>query len=285
MNDAIRSVTDAPFNPSGRSVQTGDPNALGKDAFMKLLVTQLANQDPMSPADPTQFVSQLAQFTSLEQLVSVNDGLNVLALSQAASTSAQMVSFVGKEVWVDDSSAFLSGGGEPVDLHFGLDADATKVDIAVKDSTGKVVRTIEAGAHEAGDVVVSFDGLDDDGNPLPAGMYTFDVGAQDGSGADIGVTERSSGTVASVTFDAGYPQLLLEDGIGREVTGKRKDGRTVALGLVLEDTSGGASTPAAAAAAAAGATSDGSSGQTDSSAGLDPQEIIEEAVRRQEGTP
>ncbi len=273
MNDAIRSVTDAPFNPSGRSVQTGDPNALGKDAFMKLLVTQLANQDPMSPADPTQFVSQLAQFTSLEQLVSVNDGLNVLALSQAASTSAQMVSFVGKEVWVDDSSAFLSGGGEPVDLHFGLDADATKVDIAVKDSTGKVVRTIEAGAHEAGDVVVSFDGLDDDGNPLPAGMYTFDVGAQDGSGADIGVTERSSGTVASVTFDAGYPQLLLEDG------------RTVALGQVMEVTSGGASTQAAAAAAAAGATSDGSSGQTDSSAGLDPQEIIEEAVRRQEGTP
>lgn len=270
MNDAIRGVTDAPFNPSGREIQTGDPNAMGKDAFLKLLVTQLANQDPMSPADPTEFVSQLAQFTSLEQLTSVNDGINVLALSQAAATSAQMVSFVGKQVWVDDSSIFLAGGGAPADLNFGLDGDATSVDIAVKDSAGKVVRTIEAGAHESGDVVVNFDGLDDEGNTLPAGTYTFEVTAKDAAGADVGVRERSSGVVQSITFDSGYPQLLLEDG------------RMVALGQVMEVTETGTGAQAAAAAAAE---ADDSEQDTDSGTGLDPNAIIEEAVRRQEATP
>ncbi len=218
-NDAIRGVVDSPYSPMGAAGPADD--SLGKDAFLRLLITQLSNQDPLSPTDPTQFVSQLAQFTSLEQLVGVNEGLDVIAISQTAATSAQMVSFVGQDVWIDDST-FVLEAGESKDLTFELDGDAAEVTVQVKDADGELVRTMELGAKGEGDVVVEFDGKDDDGNALPAGTYSFDVVAKDSDGDPVDVSTRTLGHVAGVTFEAGYPQLVLDDG------------REIALGQVLE---------------------------------------------------
>ena len=69
---------------------------MGKEAFLKLLITQLQYQDPMNPADSTEFTAQLAQFSSLEQLSNVNENLNTLKLYQASMNNSQAVSFIGK---------------------------------------------------------------------------------------------------------------------------------------------------------------------------------------------
>ena len=69
---------------------------LGKDEFLKLLVAQLTHQDPLDPTDPTEFVGQLSQLSSLEQLMSMRDGLELMAVAQTAGTSADVVSFVGR---------------------------------------------------------------------------------------------------------------------------------------------------------------------------------------------
>jgi flagellar basal-body rod modification protein FlgD len=220
LNEPIRDMTDAPYNPGGPD-RTSEAQGMGKEAFLKLLVTQLGNQDPMAPSDPTRFVTELAQFTSLEQLVGVNEGLDILAIGQAASTSAQMVSFVGKEVWVDDSSFFMAKAGEEEQLHFKLEDNASTVKVDIKNEAGELVRSLELGALGKGDATVDFDGRDRDGNPLPQGMYTFNVTAEDEEGGPVSVETRSTGVVSAVTFDKGYPQLQLEDG------------RTMALSQIL----------------------------------------------------
>ena len=218
----------SPFDPMAMAGGGAGGQLMEKDSFMKLLVTQLSTQDPMSPSDPTQFVSQLAQFTSLEQLVSVNEGLNVIAMTEAAATSAQMVSYVGKDVVVADDKLYLDGSGADQDLAFELDSNASEVTVTITDENGDVVRTLDLGSESAGQVNVSFDGRDDDGDVLPQGTYTYEVTATDADGEPVGVNQMSRGHVTSVVFENGYPELMLSDG------------RRMPLGQVLQVTEAGA---------------------------------------------
>ena len=102
-------------DPITTSASTAPSSQLDKDAFLKLLVTQMQNQDPLSPADSTQYVSQLAQFSSLEQMQNLNDNLvgmatlqqNNALLSQLTQSSA----LIGKTVqWTDPTSGAQSSG-------------------------------------------------------------------------------------------------------------------------------------------------------------------------------
>ncbi|MEZ4265420.1 MAG: flagellar hook capping FlgD N-terminal domain-containing protein [Myxococcota bacterium] len=195
-----------------------------REAFLRLLVTQLTHQDPLAPSDPTEFVSQLAQFSSLEQLVGVNGNIEVLALSQSSATSAQMVSFVGKDVVFDSDKLVLGNNGQKQPIYFRLGEPATSMTIQVKDSGGKVVRTITEESHPAGEGQLTFDGLDDQKNPLPAGTYSITVSATNGAGDSVDVSTRSRARIAGITFKNGYPELLTND----------TPPRTIALANVLE---------------------------------------------------
>ena len=219
---SLGGTADAPFDPMGASGAPQDNGVMGKDSFMKLLITQLSNQDPMSPSDPTEFVSQLSEFTSLEQLVGLNEGLNILAMTQAAATSAQMVSYVGKEVTVSDSTLFVNGDDESVGMSFELPERATSVEVTITDESGEVVRTIDLGARMGGPVHTSIEATDMHGNPLPAGTYTYEVNAIGEDGEPLDVNEHSTGFVESVVFENGYPELMLSDG------------RKIPLGQVLK---------------------------------------------------
>jgi flagellar basal-body rod modification protein FlgD len=90
------SATDATSAAAGPLAQATGANKLGKDAFLNLLITQLRNQDPMKPMDDTQFISQLAQFSSLEQMQTMNTNLTNLAAAQ--NTFQQGVALIGKTV-------------------------------------------------------------------------------------------------------------------------------------------------------------------------------------------
>jgi flagellar basal-body rod modification protein FlgD len=154
---------------------------LGKDDFLKLLVTQLQNQDPMNPADSTQFVSQLAQFSSLEQLSSVNDNLKTVQLFDQSINNAQAVNFVGKTIKAS-GSMFELGSGETHEIQYQLGEDASKVYVSIKDSTGAIVRKIEMDQLTAGSQSVVWNGKDDNGKAVYAGTYSFSVNAVDSSG-------------------------------------------------------------------------------------------------------
>ena len=144
---------------------------LRKESFMKLLVTQLSAQDPLNPADSTEFVNQLTQFTSMEQLVNIKEGLDLLAVTETAEPGAQMVSFIGKDVTFSADSFVLDSAGDTDEIQFDLKESAATVEVIVKDEDGKVVRNMELGSMTDGPQKVAIDGFNDEGGKLPEGTY------------------------------------------------------------------------------------------------------------------
>ena len=102
----------------------GGNESLGQEAFLKLLVAQLQNQDPLNPQENYEFVAQLAQFSSLEQSIGINDRLDQLALQNQGLQNSQIVSLVGKEATVKGDIVTLNGQGAIVPISFTLDKAA-----------------------------------------------------------------------------------------------------------------------------------------------------------------
>jgi flagellar basal-body rod modification protein FlgD len=203
-------VSQVNSTTSAVTSQTTTP-ALGKDEFMKLLVAQLAHQDPLNPLDDKEFVAQLAQFSGLEQMMQVNQRLDLLQVSQTALANAQLAGLIGREVLVNGDSLQLTRGGAPSPVQLNLGADAATTTITIRDAQGNVVRTLNAPGLIAGAHSVSWDGRADNGSELPPGTYTVKVEAKDANGTAVQVDTQVRGVVTGVAFDKGYAELLIGD--------------------------------------------------------------------------
>jgi flagellar basal-body rod modification protein FlgD len=219
---AISTLTE-----SGTASSATNSKSLDKNAFLKLLTTQLQNQDPLNPTDSTEFTAQLAQFSSLEQLSNVNATLNTLKLYEASINNAQAVGFIGKDI-IANGNSIEKKSGQPVNCDYELPAAAKSVVVTIYDSTGNFVRDYQKTALAAGKQSLTWDGRDRNGNSVADGAYTFEVQALDQKGAKLDVTTFSKGTVTGVTF---------EDGITYLLTGKNK----TAIGNVTQVTQAAAS--------------------------------------------
>ena len=187
--------------------ETKKNDVLGKDDFLRLLVTQLQYQDPLNPADSAQFTAQLAQFSSLEQLGNINDNIGGLQLSQTALNNSQAVNFIGKTVTSSGNSIHLTDGVSD-DLQFELGADAKAVFMNIYDAAGNYVKTIESGALSAGEQTLKWGGADQAGNKVSDGAYTFEVAAVDADDNMVNTKTFTSGMVTGVTFKNGSLCLL-----------------------------------------------------------------------------
>ncbi|MBI5509004.1 MAG: flagellar hook assembly protein FlgD [Deltaproteobacteria bacterium] len=201
----VSSVTNGAPSTAGIESTT----SLGKDQFLKLLVAQLAHQDPLNPVDDKEFVSQLAQFSGLEQMVEMNQRLDLLGVSQTALANAQIADLIGKEVLVRGDAISITRGETvaPVELRMG--AAAAGATIEITNDQGRVVRTLKTGALARGAASVPWDGCDDAGAPLPPGTYTIKATAKNAAGADVSVATEVRGLVTAVAFDNGYPELVV----------------------------------------------------------------------------
>jgi len=200
---------------------SGDFN---KTEFLQLLVTQLQNQNPLSPMEGQEFASQLAQFTSVEQLTSINDnimeGTNAdLILTQSVNNTLA-ANFVGKEVTSLGNTVTLVSGDSP-SISFVLNDYADKVNLNIYDDAGNLVRTIKTTGLESGIQSLQWDGLGEDGAELAGGNYTFEVEALSEDNDQIGVTELTKGIVSTVRYTDGMAVLIV-------------NGNEVALADVLE---------------------------------------------------
>lgn len=187
--------------------------ALGKDAFLKLLVEQVRHQDPLKPMDDTAMVAQLAQFSTLEQQVTGNQLLQLLATQQRGLANDAAIGLVGKTASVRGNTVSLAGAGLGVPVRFSLAGPAQTVTVTLKDAAGRTVRTLELGAHAQGATSLSWDGKDDGGNDQPPGAYTVSVAAKTADGASVDVVQQTTGTVTSVSFDQGYAMIALDNGV------------------------------------------------------------------------
>lgn len=186
------SATDASTGTAG--------SALGKDAFLQLLVTQLKNQDPLSPTDNTQFVSQMAQFSSLESMQNLNTTVTGLATSYQSTQALQASSLVGRSVIVATDKAVLDPTtGTGITGSVNLSSSSTATTVNVYDSTGNVVDTIDLGTQAAGNASFTWDGLDSTGAAAAAGTYTFKATATI-DGTATAMTTYLPAKVSSVTM-------------------------------------------------------------------------------------
>ena len=192
---------------SSGATNTLESSIVGKEDFLKLLVTQLQNQDPLNPSESTEFTAQLAQFSSLEQLTNVNENLEYLHLYQASINNAQSVNFIGKTVKASGDSINVSDGVSEK-IYFDLPEDASGTLISVYDKADNLVATINAGALNSGDQSLTWDGTDLEGNSVSDGDYTFKVAATDADGNTIEVSTFTTARITGVTFENGTTYLM-----------------------------------------------------------------------------
>jgi flagellar basal-body rod modification protein FlgD len=159
--------------------------------------------------DNMQFTQQLAQFTSLEQLQSMNANLSALMQAQTTTNGLQAATLIGKQVQAQANTTQVSKQGEATPFHYTLTADSANVQINVRDQAGKTTRTINAQAQKAGSQALPWDGKDAMGKALPAGAYHFQVTATDKAGKPVVVEEALQGIVEGVTYDGNHPYLLV----------------------------------------------------------------------------
>jgi flagellar basal-body rod modification protein FlgD len=206
------SSTQGASAAGGLSSAAAASNALGKDAFMKLLVAQISHQNPLKPMDDTAFVSQLAQFSALEQTMGINKRLDDLAARAQGSANTELGALVGKTVTVRGSITTLDSSGIGAPITFSLDGNSTSCDINIADINGKIVRTIHSGAQPAGLTKVTWDGRNDSGLAQPPGPYTVSVVAKNGDAA-VGANQETTGILTGIDFSKGYPNLQLDNGV------------------------------------------------------------------------
>ncbi|MBI5636959.1 MAG: flagellar hook assembly protein FlgD [Nitrospinae bacterium] len=192
----------------GGSANGASAGTLSKDQFLKLLIEQLKHQDPLSPMQNTEFTSQMAQFSQLEQLYNVNSNLGIMTQASISANNAQALGLIGKEVKAAGNSVDVSGGKASA-LTFSLPENASDTSISISDAKGNVVATIDAGAKDSGDNSVTWDGRDAAGEPVASGTYTFSVNAQNLTGDNIPATTFMRGIVKSVSIQNGVSYLNL----------------------------------------------------------------------------
>lgn len=173
---------------------------LGKQEFLKLLMTQLQNQDPMSPQDNEEFIAQLTSFANLEEVQNVGNRLEDLLHMTAASQSAGTVSLLGKEVRVDSNE--IDGPGK---VFYELPQDAQSVEVKVHNAAGDLEKTIKDVPYEEGVHEVNIEDLKE-------GSYTVSVEAEGVDGESIDASVSILEKVDGVSFSENIPVLLLESG-------------------------------------------------------------------------
>ncbi|WP_338507912.1 flagellar hook assembly protein FlgD [Pseudomonas poae] len=195
------SLTDAAAGATGSQ-------AMGKDAFLKLLVTQLKNQDPLSPQDNGAFVAQLAQFSSLEGINNLNDSVKSISTNVTSSQALQASSLVGRSV-ITQTDRTLVDTSKSMTGSVNVQASVGNVSIKITDKDGNTVRTLDMGAQTAGSQSFIWDGKNDKGEVATSGTYTFTATTKNDAGDSVALATSLPATVTSVTLSQTGGEMLL----------------------------------------------------------------------------
>lgn len=186
-------------------------SSLDKDAFLQLLVAQLQNQDPLNPMDDKEFIAQLAQFSSLEQMSNIADGIDSLVDKTAQQDMLSAVNYIGKEVTAAGSSMTVSGSYvSPV--YFTLDDTAATVYANIYDANNNLVRTEEFTSMQAGEFEFTWDGTDYNGDACDNGQYEVYFAAESATGDAVFVDTEVTGTVIAMEQGEDEVSFTLNDG-------------------------------------------------------------------------
>ncbi|MDH4225669.1 MAG: flagellar hook assembly protein FlgD [Deltaproteobacteria bacterium] len=202
--DAIRAAGNSLINKDADRTPT---DKLGKDDFIKLMMTQMTNQDPLSPMDSKGMMEQFAQMGTMEQLQNLNKQIEGMHKTEADISRSTAFSYLERDVTVNGGVTRLTSGiGQPI--HFNLPQEAG-VMVFVTDTEGNSVKTLDLGSMDAGRITIPWDGKDNEGHRVMDGDYRYNVVAKTANDLRIPVELQMTGKVSGVRFNNGRPMLQM----------------------------------------------------------------------------
>ncbi len=217
-------ISPASTTAQGELAPTGSQKKVGKDEFLKLFVTKLKYQDPLSPMEDEAFIAQLAQFSSLEQLQNMNSNLASSidwdVINNQTVNNSVAAQLIDREVIANLSELSLGEENTPK-VSYDLDEFASEVDIKILDVNGDAVRSISFKEIAGGRNDFVWDGKNDAGERVAPGSYSVEMTATDANGGVLNPSLSIVGIVKGVVYRGGIAFLKI-------------DGAEVALGDVRE---------------------------------------------------
>lgn len=210
--EAVPSISE--LFPTASPAVTKSSGELGQEDFMRLMVAQMENQDPTKPMDNFEFLSQIAQFGTVDGIQGIEKGVESLGSAIMSSQALQAVDLVGHQIVSGSNLGQLSGAeGATLDATINLPQTAGEVTLYIQDLSGRLVYSQPLGAAAAGSHSVQWNGQDDSGNQMSPGQYRVSAEALIGGKAQA-VSVYTHEEVVSVTLDGagGVPVLSLASG-------------------------------------------------------------------------
>lgn len=194
------------------TTETQGKSSLGKDDFLKLMIAQLQNQDPLEPMDGSQYSAQLAQFSSLEQMKNMNDTLKMsldanYLLTQSV-TNSMTAGLVGKEVKVAVDKINYTGQ-DKTQIGYELLDNAGTLEVNIYTKDGVLIKTFDDLEKDAGQYKLDWDFTDNSGNKLSVGEYKVEVKAKNQNLKDMKVPQYLVGKISGVRFSQNGATLLV----------------------------------------------------------------------------
>lgn len=180
---------------------------MDKDAFFKLMLAQLKNQDPMNPLKNHEMAAQLAQFSSLEQMSNMNTTLSRIEGKNSKPEQFQALNLIGKTVAGDASRVVRTQFDKDHDFNFNLPQDASDVTVKLMSDRGQLLREYKLTNMKSGANKVSWNGNNEAGIKQPAGEYIFQIEAKNSMGGKVPVSTQFKGEVTGLSFSAEGPVL------------------------------------------------------------------------------
>jgi flagellar basal-body rod modification protein FlgD len=190
--------------------KTTGTSSMGKDDFLKLLFTQLKNQDPQNPLDDREMAAQLAQFSSLEQMQNLNTNFTDLKTTMENQGKYSYLAAVGKTARVEGDALIVDANGAQNGV-FKTDANAANINVLISSSDGTIVRTLPLGEAAAGEYAFQWDGKLANGSKAPSDQYHFSVQAVDAAGKDVTSTSYVEGTITGISLNDTPPKAYIGD--------------------------------------------------------------------------
>jgi flagellar basal-body rod modification protein FlgD len=211
MSNSIKNIPV--YDPSAPPVQATSNGTSAADLsknFLKMLTIQLQNQDPMNPMDNAAMTSQLAALNQVDGINKLNTSVNALVAQMQSANFMNLSSSVGKTALAESSQVYFAG--HAVGMAAKLDAPAASLKAVIRDSNSQIVNQFDFGPTGSGMTDFIWDGADDAGNQVMAGMYTLELTATDDQGKNTSPASYVGAMVASIGQEGSDMKVGLSDG-------------------------------------------------------------------------
>ncbi len=203
-------ISPIPTDTRGNQIKTGGQQVMGRDEFLQLLVAKLQHQDPLKPVTDEDFVAQLAQFSTLEQMNQISEGISTSNqwdfLQNQSINNTMAANLIGKEVRATYNGIFLQDEGK-AGINYTNESFAKEIKFTIKNEAGEVVNSFVKSNVSPGTNRVEWDGTDNLGNRLASGYYTVEISAVGNDGSTYQPKLSLVGIVKSITYKDGGSYL------------------------------------------------------------------------------